>query len=89
MTFLRFDIVVVLGLDLEWEYRMCPCCPTQIAINLSYEKCRNEERARRLKVVKLLTALSYCVSCSSIYLSASISLIIAVTVKRCASAKKP
>ena len=29
-------IVIVLGLDMEWECRVCPCCPTQIASHLSY-----------------------------------------------------
>ena len=30
--------------------------------NMLVKKCENEERDRRLEVVKLLTALSYCVS---------------------------
>ena len=42
---------------------------------------------RRLQVVKLITALSYCVGSSSfIFLCSSISFIIAFTVKRCISA---
>ena len=56
--------------------------------NMPVKKCENEERDRRLEVVKLLTALSYCVSGSFIFLSSSICLRIAF-IKRCVSANEP
>ena len=54
-----------------------------------YYKGGNEERDRRLQVVKLLTAFSYCVVVPSFVLCSSISLGIDFTVKRRVSARKP
>ena len=54
-----------------------------------YLKGENEDSGRRLQVVKLLTALSYCVGSSFTFLCSSISFRIAFTPKRWASAQKP
>ena len=60
-----------------------------VRYGLIYQKGGNEERDRRLQAVKLLTALSYGVGSSSIFLCSSINFRIAFTVKRCVSAQKP
>ena len=68
----------------------CSSPPYTAVVLLQYiKKGGNEERDRRLQVVKLLTALSYCVGSSFTFLCCRISFRIAFNVKRCVSAQKP
>ena len=80
----------------SWNFLTCTCSQLTVRSGeTSSLRCRfaptstphywkggNEERDRRLQVVNLITALSYCVGSSFCFR-------IAFTVKRCVSAQKP